>query len=574
MKECRDMDQPLCTPSQEGAALSGSHEGPGAARVSARLREQPNLHEAEPRGQNEELRQVQEELRSSHDRYFRLYDLAPVGYLTTDSDGKIREINLTGAEMLRRSRFSLIGTRVAALVRPLDLPILDDHRSRVFRFKDRNTCEIRLNPQPEEIWMQVTSTPLLDREGKVDGILSAFLDITGRKQLEEKLAKFHRRDLGFADGAPDMIVMMDRGLRFSYVNPAVERHLGIAVKEFLGKTPEQMGMPSDFCGAWNEALRSVVASGEVRTLEFEYPFTEGSKHFLACLVPDTRDPGLCESIVAFVRDFTALRNAHSELEKEVRQRTAELERVNVEMRNEIAQREKFEKALQFSTTQIIEHSRRRKYLSKRLVELLEQDRRDVAMALHDQIGQVLTTLKMNLELLRGRVSQEETRAIIESAIEKASQAMSFSRNISQELRPAMLDTLGLVPSIENLIAQVKDSSGLAITFFHKGISGKLKNEKELALYRILQEALTNIMKHASARAVHVTLIRKENSILLTIEDDGKGFEYRRLTSSEKGPLGIMIMRERAVQVGGNVNIDSRPGKGTHVAARVPVQEEL
>jgi signal transduction histidine kinase len=242
------------------------------------------------------------------------------------------------------------------------------------------------------------------------------------------------------------------------------------------------------------------------------------------------------------------------------------------MRNEIAQREKFEKALQFSTTQIIEHSRRRKYLSKRLVELLEKDRRDFAMALHDQIGQILTTLKMNLELLSEKVGEGEPRAIIETAIEKASQAMCFSRNISQELRPATLDTLGLVPSIENLIAQVKDSSGVAITFFHKDISRKLGNEKELALYRILQEALTNIMKHASARSVHVTLIRKGNTALLTIEDDGKGFDYRSVTSSEKGPLGIMIMRERAVQIGGTVNVDTRPGKGTHIAARVRVEE--
>lgn len=525
---------------------------------------------SELEAENTELHRIRAELESSQDRYFKLYDLAPVGYLTMDGNFAIREINRAGAGMLQQPRDDLIGRPISEFVAPGDLAILQGHRTRILECKSAETCELSLIIKDRKFWVRVVSTPLISPTGMVDEVHSAFMEITQSKVMEEKLARFHRRDQAFADGAPDIIAMMDRSLRFTYVNPAVEQHLSISRDSVHGKTPEEMEMPAPFCSAWARAFRT----GEVQTLEFEYPIAGSAKYFQASLVPDTNDPETVETVVGFVRDFTFLRNIHIKLEEEVRQRTAELEKTNVELRDEIARREKFEKALQFSTTQIIEYSRRRKLLARRLVELLEQDRRDMAMALHDHIGQILTTLKMDLELLRKSVVEEDARAVMDSAIDKASQAMSFSRNISQELRPAMLDTLGLVPSIESLITQVRQSSGVDITFFNRGITRKLGSQKELALYRILQEALTNVLKHASARSVDVTLIRKGTSVLLTVEDDGTGFDHRHVTSLEKGPLGIMIMKERAVQVGGTVDIETRPGKGTHVAARIPLEEEL
>lgn len=536
--------------------------------------EDVHLHQAELRAQNAELRHIQAELQESRDRYFTLYDLAPVGYLTMEQNTTIREINLVGAEMLREPRERLIGTALRKYISTEDLAVLHEHRKWVIERGDRQTCELKLSKNPEQLWIRMASAPLIDSNGVLQGIHSAFMEITVSKIIEEKLAKFHRRDQAFADGAPDIIAMMDRTLKFTYVNPAVERHLGISRESFPGKTPQELGLPASFCSAWNQAFLAVIRSGEVGTTEFEYPSPEGSKYFHVSLVPDTNDPDRIESVVGFMRDFTFLRNAHKELEEEVRQRTAELKSANKDLLSEIGQREKFEKALQFSTAQIIEHSRRRKYLSMRLVQLLEQDRRDMAMALHDQIGQILTTLKMDLELLRKRIPARELHQFIESAIEKASQAMSFSRNISQELRPAMLDTLGLVPSIQSQISRVRETSGLEISFFHRGMSKRLESTKELTIYRILQESLTNILKHASAKNVHITLIRKGNSALLTVEDDGIGFDFRQMTASEKGPLGIMIMKERAVQVGGSVDVESRPGRGTHVAARIPIQEEV
>lgn len=525
---------------------------------------------SELESQNAELRRIQAELQASRNRYFRLYDLAPTGYLTMDRNMGILEVNMTGAEMLRRHRDDIIGRPIGDFIAQPDLPILSLHRNAILEHGGKATCELRLSVKNEISWIRLVSTPLFDSLGDIEAVYSAFMDISRPKVMEERLTRFHRRDYAFADGAPDIIATLGRDLRFTYVNPAAEHHLSIPRESFPGKTPEEIGLPAVLCSAWAQALRT----GKVQTLDFEYSYAgEPPRYFHASLIPDTPDPDAVETAVGFIRDFTFLRNIHVNLEEEVRVRTAELEKINVELRNEIARREKFEKALQFSTTQIIEYSRRRKHLSKRLVELLEQDRRDMAMALHDHIGQILTTLKMDLELLRKKVTDEGARAVMESAIEKASQAMSFSRNISQELRPAMLDTLGLVPSIESLITQVTQSSGLKITFFHRGIASKLANDKDLTLYRILQEALTNVLKHASARSVNITLIRKANSVLLTVEDDGSGFDQKQVTTSAKGFLGILIMKERAVQVGGTVDIETRPGKGTHLTARVPVQEQ-
>jgi PAS domain S-box-containing protein len=518
--------------------------------------------------QIEELRRTKAELETSLRRYLRLYELAPVGYLTMGRNMEIREINPAGAEMLQCHREELIGRPFSGFIAQQDLPILTLHRNEILEHRGKESCELRLSIQDEIIWIHLVSAPLPDSPDDIEATYSAFMDISHPNVMEERLARFHRRDYAFADGAPEIIAMTGRDLRFTYVNPAAEHHLSIPRESFCGKTPEELGMPAPLCRAWAQALRT----GKAQTLDFEYSSAGAARYFHASLVPDTDDPDTVETAVGFIRDFTFLRNIHVKLEEEVLERTAELEKINVELRNEITRREKFEKALQFSTTQIIEYSRRRKHLSRRLVELLEQDRRDMAMALHDHIGQILTTLKMDLELLRRKVKDEDVREIMESAIEKASQAMSFSRNISQELRPAMLDTLGLVPSVESLITQVRQSSGLKITFFHRSIAGKLGNEKDLTLYRILQEALTNVLKHASAQSVNITLIRKGGSVLLTVEDDGAGFDQKKVTASDKGPLGIMIMKERAVQAGGTVDIETRPGKGTHLTARIPVQE--
>jgi PAS domain S-box-containing protein len=261
-----------------------------------------------------------------------------------------------------------------------------------------------------------------------------------------------------------------------------------------------------------------------------------------------------------------LRKARDELELRVRERTVELE-------VEIDKRKKFEQGLKASAKKIIEQHEQRKYLARRLVDLLEKDRRDVAMMLHDEIGQILTSVKMDLEAVETRLEPGPSSERLAKAKDKTVDILKTIKNISAELRPTPLESLGLVPSVRSLIDGIKECAGFNIRFYTKGISERLEPEKELALYRILQEALSNAAKHSEAGEVFVNLIRRDDEVLLTVEDDGKGFDYYqaiKMPHSKESPLGISIMRERAAQFGGSFRIESQPGKGTEVMVEIPI----
>ncbi|MEJ2726558.1 MAG: sensor histidine kinase, partial [Deltaproteobacteria bacterium] len=223
---------------------------------------------------------------------------------------------------------------------------------------------------------------------------------------------------------------------------------------------------------------------------------------------------------------------------------------------------------------ILRQHEQRKYVARRLVDLLEKDRRDVAMFLHDEIGQTLTTLKMDLEIAENRFEDSTlVREKLGAAKQKALEALGFTKQVAAQLRPSTLDTLGFLPSIRSLISAIEEVADFEIHFFAKGLPDRLESEKELALYRIVQESLNNALKHSGAGEIFINLTCRDGAVQLTVEDDGRGFDCEQVASGTHGkgsPLGISIMRERAAQFGGSFRIESQPGKGTQVMVEIPI----
>lgn len=269
-----------------------------------------------------------------------------------------------------------------------------------------------------------------------------------------------------------------------------------------------------------------------------------------------------------------LQKAYDELEVRVKQRTAALSRANEKLQTEIIERKRIEDALRYSNEQIIKEHNQRKALSKRLIDLLETDRQNVARELHDQVGQTLTSIKIGLEMIGNSLddSQKPLKEKIKVFEDRAIQAIKDLKNISCGLRPVMLDSLGLIPSLRSLFDDVLHQSGIDVQFFSNGIPKRIDPKRSLALYRITQESLNNIVKHAKASKAYVNLLQKEQTILLTIEDDGVGFELNKVMDNQKKykPLGLVIMRERTKQLGGEFNIESREDGGTLVMAEIPL----
>jgi signal transduction histidine kinase len=160
------------------------------------------------------------------------------------------------------------------------------------------------------------------------------------------------------------------------------------------------------------------------------------------------------------------------------------------------------------------------------------------------------------------------------AEKKIADIMGDVREVSRRLRPDVLDTLGLLPALRSLVENFRDQYRMEVHFDYKEFSRKIDEGRSLAVYRILQEALNNIGKHAQATEVFITLVPKEDSLLLAVEDDGVGFNYdERMNLNDKpdeGPLGLMIMKERAVLENGELRVESELGKGTHVIAKIPI----
>ena len=198
----------------------------------------------------------------------------------------------------------------------------------------------------------------------------------------------------------------------------------------------------------------------------------------------------------------------------------------------------------------------------------------MAMELHDHIGQSLTSLKMNLEIILGKLlpDHSELRSKITVAQEKAIQILKDIKNVSQGLRPTMLDSLGLESSLRELFNEIQKESDMEIHFFSQGVPKRFEEGGELAIYRIAQEALNNTIRHAQAKNVFVNLVKKGKNLSLSMEDDGIGFDQDELKNpaKEQKPFELLIMRERAAQVDGELAIESQVGKGTHILVEIPL----
>ncbi|MBF0531186.1 MAG: PAS domain-containing protein [Deltaproteobacteria bacterium] len=241
---------------------------------------------------------------------------------------------------------------------------------------------------------------------------------------------------------------------------------------------------------------------------------------------------------------------------------------------DITERVKSQKHMTLLNKQLAKESRQRRVLSEKLMDLIEKDRREMARELHDHVGQIATTLKTDVEkaMLHAQNLQCSLSPQLQDIFIKATFLIKTVSETARGFRSSLLDDLGLIPSLSSLFQMIEKSSGLKINFFSKDVPARFERDKELALYRIAQEALNNILKHARAGQVHVNLFTREGTIFLTVEDDGQGFDPKKFKQSpeRQGSLGLILMKERAGKFRGRLHLDSSPGRGTHLQAEIPM----
>jgi signal transduction histidine kinase len=201
-----------------------------------------------------------------------------------------------------------------------------------------------------------------------------------------------------------------------------------------------------------------------------------------------------------------------------------------------------------------------------VVEAQEQERALLARELHDETGQALTSILLGLKTLEEDLTTEKGRASAAAVRELVVSTLQDVRRLAVELRPAALDDFGLGPALERLVDTFSGKTGVGVKIDNRLGDERLGAEVETTLYRIVQEALTNVLKHADARRVTIALVHESGTITAVVADDGRGFDADETRSDA---LGLVGMRERAVLVGGRLSIESAPGGGTTLTVEVP-----
>jgi signal transduction histidine kinase len=270
-----------------------------------------------------------------------------------------------------------------------------------------------------------------------------------------------------------------------------------------------------------------------------------------------------EDITERMQAAAVLQQAHDTLEGRVQERTSELAEPNA--------------ALQAETNEHGRAEQARQLLLRQLVTAQEEERRRIARELHDQMGQDLTVLMLGLKALRDAAPGDSpVHERVESLQALATRIGREVRSLALQLRPPALDDLGLVATLANYVELWSARALVAGDFHTTGLEEqRLPSSIETALYRLAQEALTNVLKHAQATSVSLIIERRADAVHMIVEDDGAGFDVAaaRSTAHIEQRLGLVGMDERVAHLGGTLTIESAPGSGTTVFVRIPLADD-
>jgi PAS domain S-box-containing protein len=403
-------------------------------------------------------------------------------------------------------------------------------------------------------WYMVGGAPIRDEAGRVTGGLIIFRDVTERRRLGQQT----RWQASMLERAHDAIFMWELDGPILYWNRGAELLYGYSSEEAVGQVSHRLlhtehhVSPAAFKkalkrdGEWIGDILHTTRDGRRIVVE--------SRHQLLT-EPDGRRYVLeaCRDITERLRLEQELRASRDELERRVVERTQDLAKANTELRR----------------------------LSHRILEVQESERRLIARELHDEIGQALTGVKMMLELLETHedqtsannttVAQRTAARLPKLSDVRASigETLQHVRDLSLDLRPAILDSMGLLPALLWQFERYTRQTSIVVKFHQTGLNHRLPLEVETAAYRIIQEALTNVARHAGVSQVVVQIRVSEETLALFVVDEGAGFDAEQAVEATF-TMGLAGMRERADLSGGTLRISSAPGEGATIEAELPL----
>ncbi len=378
---------------------------------------------------------------------------------------------------------------------------------------------------------------------KREEILGYALDLTKLKETEENYKRLYieneellQRLQLHLERIPLAYLIIDKDFKIKFFNPEAEKVFGYTNKEVKGKDPYEFLIP--------ESSKPLVEEKRKRWM-----------------MGDMNANGINENITKDGRIILCEWYNTPILDED-----GNLVEV-ISMGIDVTEREK-------SKEELINSEQKLRALASHLQSVREEERAAIARELHDELGQILTSVKMNLMMMSKQVIQEDEsfdKTIFENEIQSMNEMIEHSvrrlKKLISELRPEVLDNLGLIPAVEWLVEQFISRSGIKVNYSPKIKNIDLPKDKQLNIYRIIQESLTNVLRHSQANEINLNIFESDNNICIEIKDNGRGFSPDNLDPLHS--IGITGMKERALTFGAKLKIESLPGSGTSVLLSVP-----
>ena len=388
-----------------------------------------------------------------------------------------------------------------------------------YRIVHKDTGQVR--------WVRDHGVPVIDEKGTlilIDGIIT---DITERKQVEAALQKSEEFSSKLLNNSPNPIVVINSDLSVGYVNPALERMTGLSSRGLLGKKPPYPWWTEESRHKVSKDLQEALSEGISKREEL-FQKRNGEPFWVeVTAAPVTHNDGSTYLLVNWT-NITEQKRLREDMEFYIREIT-------------IAQ---------------------------------EQERKRISRELHDETAQSLADLytDVDMTIMKEQLSEKVVRRLEQLRL-KIDSMLEEVRRFSHELRPGLLDQFGLIPSLESLAEDVNTEEKISCRLEVTGFEQRLSPEAEALLFRITQEALRNIKKHAKATEAIVRVDFSRGKAGLSITDNGIGFKVPEILSgfARRGKLGLMGMQERAHLLNGSLKVKSTAGKGTTVTVEIPTQ---
>jgi PAS domain S-box-containing protein len=547
-----------------------------------RLLHELQVHQIELELQNVELQDARNRMEVLLEKYTDLYDFSPAGYFSLDEQGRILELNLTGAALLGIERSRLVNARLPRLIAPSSQPDFRAFLQRVFSGTGRHVCEVQLPKGAGAVsWIGIHGVSAISVNGPMKWCRVAISDITSIKRAEEMLRRNEVLFSALVEQSPLGVYVVDGQLRLQQVNAK-------AMPIFKKIHPLVGGRFSEIIHRiWPRQVADQVLERFRHTLKTGAPFQSsdfaerrrdtGVREFYEWQVQRVTLPGGEFGVVCFFSNITERKQAEA-----TQRRVEVLGASNRKLEHEIVRRRKVEKALKKSdqhqarllrqSRQMQEHLR---HLSHQILHAQEEERKRISRELHDVIAQSLVGINVHLaELTRGAAANPGgLRQKVARTQQLVQESVDIVHRFARELRPTALDDLGLIPTLHAFIKEFAKRTGVRAHL--KAFAGieQLSIAKRTVLYRVAHEALNNVASHAKAGQVEVSIQKLRDGICMKVKDDGKSFQVRRaLHPRRNNRLGLLGMRERLEMVGGSFDVESAPGKGTTIKAWIPIAD--